>query len=309
MKYSKYFLFLVTIFLIFSCQKEEIRPDNTFVDNNTEVDIKSLLFDKDWILVSGNFYYENPRIYFNHPENSYLNPFGGPACEFDYFDVGITTWRFNTVQFFLNGNSQTDSPGFGGVHGQAIYVYVDNGFIITTRIIEIISITDSRLEVIVGEIGTLIGNPYSKLVFRSTPNIENTSPSVPFGYEYQGVLNVGGNNPNNELAGTTWVVTNFTIDGYPQPAVPNDTIVFSSNGTYSINNNTNDSRIYNISTIVGMTEINLNLYDFTTIGSSNYTIRVNPNFITDGTINNSQVTDILNLTNSGDKFIWMTKIQ
>lgn len=309
MKYSKYFLFLVTIFLLFSCQKEEIRPDNTVVGNNTEVDKISLLVDKDWILVSGNFYYENPKIYFNHPENSYLNPFYWPACEFDYFDVGMTTWRFNTTQFFLNGNSQTDPPTFGGVNDQAIYYGVDNGSIITTRIIEIISITDSRLEVRVGETGTLIGNPYSKLVFRSTPSIDNTSPSVPFGYVHQGVLNVGGgtDNPNNELVGTTWVVNDLTVDGFPQP-VPNDTIVFLSDGTYSINNNTNTSRLYSITTIPGMTEIDLNLYDFNTIGPGNYTIRVNPNFITDGIINNSQVTDILNPTNS-NKFIWMERIQ
>lgn len=312
MKYLRFTFFLVTIFLFFSCQKEEIqpKPDNNNFNDNTEVDNVSLLVDKDWVLVSSNFYYENPKIYFNHPPSSYLNPFYGPDCQFDYFDEGVTTWRFNTNQFFLNGDLQNDPPDLGGINNQSIYVRVDKSpSIVVTRIIEILSITDNRLEVRVGEIGNLIGNPYSRMVFRSVPSITETNPTVPTNYLYQGVLGVGDDEPNlntSDLHNTTWVVTKFYNGfGYDEP---NDTIVFEPNGQYKVNGSTNNNRTYNVNTIVGNTSVNLNLNDFITMGGSNYSILTSPNFIEDGVVNGSQAEDILN-TNSSNKFIWMEKIQ
>jgi len=311
MKILKIVFLILVVFLTLSCQKEEIKPkpDNNNYNDSTSQDIISLLVDKDWVLVSGNFYYEDPQIYFNHPENSYLNPFYGPDCQFDYFDVGITTWRFNITQFFLNGVLQSSEPNSGGINNQFIYVGVDNGPNIITRTIEVINITSDRLEVKVGQIGTLLGNPYSILVFRSTTSITNQNPYVPFNYQYQGVLTIEGNNPNlsiDDLYGTKWVVTKFYNGfGYDQP---NDTLEFLTNGQYSINGSINNNRTYNVNTIVGNTSVNLNLNDFITMGGNNYSILTSNNFIDDGIINGSQIEDILNPNNS-IKFIWMERIQ
>jgi hypothetical protein len=308
---KKVFLILM-VFTMFSCEKEEIvpKPDNNNYNNtNNDVDNISLLVDKDWVLVSGNFYYVEPKIYFNHPNNSFLNPFYGPVCDFDYFDIGQTTWRFTTTQFFLNGDLQSDEPNSGGINNQFIYLGIDNGVNIVNRSFEIMNITEERLEVKTGQIGSLIGNPYSVLVFRSVPTIQNTTAHVPFGYQYQGVLSTGSNNPNlssNDLIGTRWVVTKF-YNGFGFD-LPNDTIDFLPNLQYSINGLTNLNRTYNVTTIIGNTSVNLNLNDFSTMGGNNYSILTSRSFIDDGIINGSQATDILNQNNS-NKFIWMTRIQ
>lgn len=310
MKYSKFIIFLVVIFSFLSCKKEVIqpKPNNNNFNDNTEVDIVSLLVDRDWFLVSGNFYYETPKIYFNHPNNSFLNPFYGPDCEFDKFDIGLTTWRFTTTLFYLNGVPQSLEPTLGGVDNDIITLFIDNGSNQVIRHVEVLNITESRLEIKTNSVGNLIGNPYSILVFRSTPSLTNPEPRVPYGYTYQGVLNTNDNGSvisSNDLNGTKWVVTKFYNGfGYDQP---NDTLEFFSDGTYTINGNGHDGRTYNVTTIVGNTSVNLNLNDFITMGGNNYSILTSPNFVDDGIINGSQVTDIINSNNS-TKFIWMEKI-
>lgn len=311
MRILKSVFLIFGVLFFFSCQKEEIepKPDNNNFNDNTSVDIQTLLFDKDWVLVSGNFYYQNPKIYFNHPNNSFLNPFYGPDCNFDNFDIGVTTWKFNSTQFYLNNVLQSSEPILSGVNQKFIKLFIDNGGNEVIRDIEVLNITESRLEIKTNSIGSLIGNPYSILVFRSTPTITNPSPHVPFGYTHQGVLNTSNDNPNissSDLVGSTWVVTKFYNGfGYDQP---NDTIVFLANDLYTVNGGSHSGRTYNINTIVGNTSVNLNLNDFITMGGNNYSILTSRNFITDGVINGSQVTDILNPNNS-NKFIWMVKIQ
>ena len=312
MRFLKSVFLSLIVFFTFSCQKEEItpKPDNNNYNDSVTTDMVSLLVDKDWVLVSGNFYYEDPKIYYNHPTNSYLNPFYGPDCNFDVLDIGVTTWRFTITQFFLNGVEQSSEPNSGGINNQFVYVGVDNGPTIVSRSFEVLNITEDRLEVKVGQIGTLIGNPYSILVFRkSTTTIANTTPYVPFNYVYQGVIGVSSNNPNlsnDDLYGTKWVVTKFyTGFGYDQP---DDTLEFLTNGQYTINGTTSGGRTYNVNMVVGNTSVNLNLNDFITMGGNNYSILTSSNFINDGIINGSQVEDILNQNNS-NKFIWMVRIQ
>lgn len=310
MRFLKSVFLILMVVIAFSCEKEVIEPkpnNNNYNDINQ--DVVSLLVDKDWVLVGGNFYYETPKIYFNHPTNSFLNPFYGPDCDFDYFDSGLTTWRFTVTQFFLNGSLQSSEPNLGGVNNQTLYLGIDNGLTITARSVEILSITEDRMEVKTPSLGLIIGNPHSILVFRSTPTITNPNPFVPFGYEYQGVLGVGTTNPslsNSDLHGTKWVVVKFYNGfGYDQP---NDTLEFLTNGQYTVNGVTNNNRTYNVNTIVGNTSVNLNLNDFITMGGSNYSILTSSNFINDGVINGSQAEDILN-TNSSNKFIWVDRIQ
>lgn len=311
MRILKSVFLIFGVLFFFSCEKEVIepKPNNNNFNDNTSVDLQTLLFDKDWVLVSGNFYYQTPKIYFNHPNNSFLNPFYGPDCDFDYFDIGTTTWRFNSTQFYLNSVLQTSPPILSGVNQQFIKLFINNGGTEVVRDIEVLNITESRLEIKTNSIGSLIGNPYSILVFRSTPTIINPNPQVPFGYTHQGVLSTGSSNPNlssSDLIGTTWVVTKFYNGfGYDQP---NDTIAFLAGGLYSINGSSGSGGTYNINTIVGNTSVNLNLNDFNTMGGNNYSILTSRNFITDGIINGSQATDILNPNNS-NKFIWMVRIQ
>lgn len=300
------FLFSMFIILSFnSCQKEVIEKPNNTVNPPTNTDLVPLLIDKDWVLESGNFYYEDPKIYYTHPNVSCLNPFYGPGCDFDNLNMSITIWRFSMTQFFLNGVEQTEP----NLYNNTISVGVYNGSNVVTRIIEVISITDTRLEVRVGELGLVIGNPYSVLVFRKSGTTTGTYiPTVPYGYQYQGDLNTntgGSFTQTSDLYGTKWVVTKiYNGFGYDQP---NDTLEFFSDNTYTINGVGNGSRTFNITQIVGNTSINLNLNNFITVGGNNYSIMTSSTFVSDGIINGSQFTDILN-QNTSNKLIWMEKL-
>lgn len=302
---------ILSIFIVLtSCEKDLEKPENNVVSNVEDDEDFSILFDKDWVLVSGNFYYEDPKIYYTHPNNSFLNPFYGAENSFDSINVGQTTWRFNKTQFFLNGVLQSGEPNLGGVDGEHLYLYIDKGNgMIETRVVEIVSLTEERLEVRLNEIGTLIGNPHSVLVFRSVPSIQDDTPYVPYGYQHQGVLNTNSNNNDNisksDLYDTKWVVTKF-YNGFGYD-LPNDTLEFLDNDQYTINGVTNGNRTFNVITIVGNTSVNLDLNDFLTMGGNNYRILTSSNFINDGIINGSQAGDILNPNNS-NKFIWMEKI-
>ena len=303
---NKILSFLFFIFLLTSCKKEVIqKPDNT-ITPPTQADLVSLLIDKDWVLVDGNFYYETPKIYYNHPTSSCLNPFYGPACDFDNIVKDVTTWRFSMTRFFLDGTEQ-DEPY---IYNNTISVGIYNGSNIVTRVIEVLSITETRLEVRVGELGTIIGNPYSILVFKKAGTVTGSYlPTVPYGYQYQGELGIntsGSVTQTSALYGTKWVVTKvYNGFGFDQP---NDTLQFFSDNTYTINGLSYSGRTFNITQIVGNTSINLNLNNFITVGGNNYSVLTSSSFVSDGIINGSQFTDILN-PGTENKLIWMARIQ
>jgi len=310
-------LILISIIGFTSCKKEPSEPatPQTQVFQGTS-DISNL-FNVNWVLNSGNFYYETPTVYYNHPSVSYLNPFYGGACSFDTIKNQITTWRFTQTQFFLNGIGEDVATNQGGSYslptnvGGYTTVGIYNGSNILSRPIEIVSVSTSRLEVRVGEIGTIVGNPYSVLVFTNNGmTVTNPLPTVPYGYQYQGVLAVGqsgGSTQTSSLYNTRWIINKYS-NGlvYTNPTVP-DTLTFLNDGTYKINSSTNSSRTYSITTVVGSVYMNLNLNNCYSIGGSSYTISVSNTFVSDGVINGAQYNDNFG-NNNTNKLIWMTRI-
>lgn len=300
------FLFFILLTFVTSCSKPEDlpRPDNS---NNTVnpvgPTVVETLLDKDWVLVSGNFYYGDPKIYFNHPNTTLLNPFYGADCIFDSLSNNTTTWRFTTNSFLLNGVPQDPyNYNINSNNVVRVGIFKNGGGTVVTRIIEIMSITSDRLEVRVGELGTIVGNPYTILVFRkSGTTITNTTPSVPFNYQPQGVLSVSSQ--MSDLVNTKWVITRYN-NGLSGNVYPNDTLEFLPNNTYKVNGGV--SKGYMLSNIIGNNMKSLSLYSFSTLGGD-YSGEVVGSFINDWEINNSQFHDMFNVNNTVT--VWMTRIQ
>jgi hypothetical protein len=120
-------------------------------------------------------------------------------------------------------------------------------------------------------------------------------------------LNNGGSvTQTSSLYGTKWVVTKvYNGFGFDQP---NDTLEFFSDNTYTINGLSYSGRTFNVTQLVGNTSINLNLNNFITVGGNNYSILTSNSFASDGLINGSQFSDILN-PSTENKLVWMVKIQ
>jgi hypothetical protein len=98
----------------------------------------------------------------------------------------------------------------------------------------------------------------------------------------------------NELVGTTWVLTRMT-NGYAT-TFPNDTIRFVTNTNYTLNNGA--IRPYQLSSGVSTTNKTLSLYYFQPFGGSHYSGQVGYYFVDDGEINQAEFHNIQNSTNT-----------
>ncbi len=103
---------------------------------------------------------------------------------------------------------------------------------------------------------------------------------------------VGGTMQNNELFGTTWVLTKV-VSAFAT-SYPNDTIKFVSNTNYTLNNGA--VRPYQLSSSAGSTNKTLALYYFAPFGGSHYSAQVGFYFVSDGFMNNAEFTNIQNTT-------------
>jgi hypothetical protein len=117
----------------------------------------------------------------------------------------------------------------------------------------------------------------------------------------------GGTIPNgtpveNDLVGTTWVLTKYVTQMTTE--YPNDTINFVSNTTYTMNGGA--VRNYQLSNIPASTNKDLTLYYFFPFGGSHYSGQVGLYFVDDGQISNVEFSDIQNSTNSVQA--WFVKI-
>ncbi len=120
-------------------------------------------------------------------------------------------------------------------------------------------------------------------------------------YEYNGVL---PNNltTNSNISGTKWVLYKV-MSGY-SVSYPNDTIKFTTNNAYVLNQN--GQRPYNLSQITGSTNKSLTLYYFLPFGGGTYSGQVGQYFNEDGYMNNIEFT---NLQNNTLKIVgWFKKI-
>jgi hypothetical protein len=124
-------------------------------------------------------------------------------------------------------------------------------------------------------------------------------------YQDGGVLPTWGTGPsgtNNELVGTTWVLTKV-VSGF-STTYPNDTIRFVSNTNYTLNNGA--VRPYTLSSSAGTTNKTLTLNFFQPFGGSHYSGQVGFYFVTDGVITNAEFRNIQNTTST--LRAWFTKV-
>ena len=123
-------------------------------------------------------------------------------------------------------------------------------------------------------------------------------------YRYYGVLPDWPTNVNNqnELVGTTWVLTKITT-GF-STTFPNDTIRFVANTNYTLNNGA--IRPYQLTSSVSSTNKSLTFYYFQPFGGSHYSGQVGLYFVQDGEINQAEFNNIQNTTNTIQA--WFEKI-
>lgn len=117
----------------------------------------------------------------------------------------------------------------------------------------------------------------------------NTSTNWQSQYNNGGTINTGSG-ANNDLVGTTWVLTEYRVNYSTK--YPKDTIRFIDNTHYTIQNGT--QRTYSLSSGVASTNKTLTFNLFYPFGGSNYSGEVGGTFVTDMVINNAQFTDLQN---------------
>ncbi len=303
MKYSKIIFFLITISFFSSCKKEELKPNNTIVSNSEVYEF----IDIDWVLTDARFYMENmdngDKNFYDHfgPSQfqSTLDPVNGADIPFDSISQGVTTWRFTSNNFVLNGVNYYE---FTHTNNTVVAIGMENN---SSRPMTIIDIDDLSITFLVHEAyGSLDGvnySYYSTLTFvRAGESCTNCQPSSDYGYIYQGVIN--NNTSSNSIIGTKWVVTKY-YDGFSNN-YPNDTLDFYSSTEYRINSGTPQD--YTSYSVFGNNMTELTLYGFYTIGGD-FSGMVPDNFVNNGEINSALFTDIFNTNN--DKLVWMVRVQ
>lgn len=140
------------------------------------------------------------------------------------------------------------------------------------------------------------GNYKTVQIPKDTTNWQNT-------YGNGGVIpNNNGGTTLNDLVGTTWVLTRM-MSGFAN-SYPNDTIRFTDNTHYTINNGA--VRNYLLTSSVASTNKTMSLYYFYPFGGSHYSGEVGGMFVSDGRIDN---VEFMNIQNTTDKLkAWFIKI-
>jgi hypothetical protein len=303
---SLFSLFLVTI-LLFSCKKEEIIPSNFYAvyDKKPPNPINTV-----WTLYSAKVFVENMAkntfTYYDHfggtKVESNLDIFSPSFLAIDNIIQNGTTWEFNTTKVFkLNNNlsydyTVSDDGKFIRVNG------LENG---SARVIEIISGSGGYMSFKINE---NYGNDginnysfYTIVTFRSNIGVIPTEPGIPYGYTYNGVVNLNST-PTPTLSNSTWVLTNY-LDNLNNIIV-NDTLEFISETQYTWNGS--NPKNYSLSGIVGNNMKSLSLYSFTTFGGD-WSGQVQASFITDGVMYNTTFVDIMGV--GTNKKVFMQRIQ
>lgn len=304
MNYLKLIIFLVTIFLTFSCKKEEIKPDNTVIVDDTVYEF----VDIDWVLSEARFYMDNmdngDKFFYDHFSNtqfqSTLNPINGASIPFDTIIKGVTTWRFSSSNFILNNNNFYE---FTHINNTITAVGMENG---SSRPMTIVDIDESSITFKTMEsYGSFSGENYkfySTLTFvKAGQTCNNCQPNAYYGYVYNGIVNNNNSSPN-AIIGTKWVVTKFNVGA--ETYFPNDTLYFVNNNKYTINGGTQYN--YTLNNVFGNNMSELNLYNFYTIGGD-YSGLVPSDFVNNGVLNAVNFNDIFNV--GSNKIVWLTRIQ
>jgi len=136
------------------------------------------------------------------------------------------------------------------------------------------------------------------------PNVDPPEDTTTWVWQYGngGTLPNWSPNQNNDLYGTTWVLTKV-VTAFAT-SYPNDTIRFVGNTNYTLNNGA--IRPYQLSSSAGSTNKTLALYYFAPFGGSHYSAQVGYYFVSDGFIANAEFTNIQNTTMTVKA--WFTKL-
>lgn len=103
----------------------------------------------------------------------------------------------------------------------------------------------------------------------------------------------GTGGQDNELVGTTWVLTYLQI-GFSIPPLPIDTVRFLTNTNYTINSGS--VRTYQLTNNVTLSSKTLTLNYHYPFGSGNYSGEVASTFVSDGVILNCEFLNINSTT-------------
>ena len=128
-----------------------------------------------------------------------------------------------------------------------------------------------------------------------TPGNYTTTPATPDTSHWQNQYTSGGTLPtwttgitNNELVGTTWVLTNLQTSF--SSVLPIDTVRFIDNTYYTINSGA--VKTYQLSSGVASNSKTLTLNFHFPFGSGNYSGEVASTFVTDKAMNNVEFKNI-----------------
>jgi hypothetical protein len=147
-------------------------------------------------------------------------------------------------------------------------------------------------------------NFYTIVTFRSNIGVIPTEPGIPYGYTYNGVVDLNSTPPPT-LSNSVWVLTNY-LDNLTFDVIANDTLEFISETQYTWNGS--NPKNYSLSSIVGNNTKNLSLYSLPTLGGSgDWGGQVQASFITDGVIYNATFVDIMGV--GTNKKVFMQRIQ
>lgn len=308
--FQSLFSFLILVLFLFSCEKEGIKPSNFYASYEEKTPNPT---NKVWTLYSAKVFVENMTkntfTYYDHfggtKVESNLDIFSPSFLAIDNIIQNGTIWEFNTDKVFtLNNNlnydyTVSDDGKFIRVNG------LENG---SARVIEIISGSDGYMSFKInenyGNDGINHYNFYTILTFRSNIGVIPIEPGIPYGYTYNGVVNLNSTPPPT-LSNTVWVLTNY-LDNLAFNVPANDTLEFISEIQYTWNGS--NPKNYSLSSIVGNNTKNLSLYGLPTFGGSgDWSGQVQASFITDGVIYNATFVDIMGV--GSNKKVFMQRIQ
>lgn len=320
-----YFKILAVLFFfsLFSCQKEEVKPNNNnvVVDNTDTVDIVPLFRDINWFLVESYYVDKGKKSYQKHPFFSFTTPHlsSGPTpvdtiVKNSSLFFNGSEWLLEQNKFILNGvtvlheiSSSDPKLSFDGKNRITLYFgWTNRNYFINRKRL----ITEGILELTTSDNASLGGNYYNVLLFTKNGSYVDVTPNhFPVDYSIDGGLinNLTNNSVSSTLNGQTWVLEDITSNGFtlPDTSFPH-TIVFNNDGSYSVDGTTNPNRKYRVVGIPFYPLVDVELYDFIPMGGGNFVIQVSLTSLQDGIISGANFRNIYD-TSAPNRLIYMVR--
>jgi hypothetical protein len=284
-----------------------------------EVDYLSNIINKEWVLTKARVYVENMDLntkkyydYFTYSRTtasmSLFDPTEVPI--FDEITLHETTWNFNDGEYFtVDGeydyNMQTHYNPFDQLIFRPYGFYGG-----TSRPIVVQYSNNEMMKVITresyGSDNTHNYKYFSELVFKKEGTGYGYDGEIIEGYTFNGLweynYNITSNNGEINLSGSEWLLTRYNVG--VEAYYPYDTLHFTSNSTYRLNNDLTERR-YSLYNVTNSNMSSITFYGLTTLGGD-YSGQVLTQGLADGEINNSDFTDIWDGENQYS--VWIKRI-